>query len=367
MKKIFLSLFVLCLLSYSLQSKPKWIKGNTHTHSTYSDGDSKVEDVVKWYHDNAYNFLFITDHNYPLNPDTIKKDYQVRNDFILLPGNEVSDIEAIHVSALNTTDFFPTVYYYRTQTKPLQGEEIPSLPTIKYDILNGHANAIRKAGGLPIANHPNFSSGLQVSDILPAKDIRHLELFNGHPFVYNWGNNSHSAVETKWDSLLISGKICYGLASDDTHHLQKIDREHANPGRGWIMVNSPSLTSDAIMAAIETGSFYASNGVILKDYQIKNKTITVEIDSDAVLNELKHNRGYAYLNMENAVSGYKIEFIGYNGKILKSENALKAKYTLKTEDKYVRVRLSYTRDKDGNMETYFAWTQPVEAEKGFFH
>jgi len=45
-------------------SEYKWFKGNTHTHTKNSDGDSLPETVVKWYSDHGYNFLFITDHEF---------------------------------------------------------------------------------------------------------------------------------------------------------------------------------------------------------------------------------------------------------------------------------------------------------------
>ena len=41
----------------------RWLKGNTHTHTTYSDGDSAPEVVVDWYAEHGYDFLFLTDHN----------------------------------------------------------------------------------------------------------------------------------------------------------------------------------------------------------------------------------------------------------------------------------------------------------------
>src|SRR5690554_8205271 len=44
-------------------SKSKWYKGNLHTHSFWSDGDDFPERVARWYHDNNYNFLALTDHN----------------------------------------------------------------------------------------------------------------------------------------------------------------------------------------------------------------------------------------------------------------------------------------------------------------
>jgi len=47
------------------QSKPeqlRWFKGNTHTHTLNSDGDSTPDEVVKWYREHGYHFLVLTDH-----------------------------------------------------------------------------------------------------------------------------------------------------------------------------------------------------------------------------------------------------------------------------------------------------------------
>ena len=41
----------------------RWYKGNTHTHTLNSDGDSTPDDVVRWYREHGYQFLVLTDHN----------------------------------------------------------------------------------------------------------------------------------------------------------------------------------------------------------------------------------------------------------------------------------------------------------------
>ena len=48
--------------SAQLTQAKRWYKGNTHAHTLKSDGDSTPEEVAKWYKENGYNFLFITDH-----------------------------------------------------------------------------------------------------------------------------------------------------------------------------------------------------------------------------------------------------------------------------------------------------------------
>ena len=41
----------------------RWWKGNTHTHTLWSDGDGAPELVADWYVRHGYNFLVLTDHN----------------------------------------------------------------------------------------------------------------------------------------------------------------------------------------------------------------------------------------------------------------------------------------------------------------
>ena len=368
MKHFLLLLTIAVCSACTEQKQTVWYKGNTHTHTTFSDGDTPVNDVIKWYHDNGYHFLFVTDHNYPLQPDSLQLGFSKRSDFILIPGNEVSDEMVIHTSALNTSALIPIVNYYRNRLNngEISDDEFKAVSDSRTGILSMHVKNILEAGGLPVLNHPNFVSGVQVADILPVKDLKHIELFNGHPQAYNWGNDIHSAVEIKWDSLLIHGKLLYGVASDDEHQLKKTGREMANPGRGWIMVHAASLNSDDILQAIRSGDFYASTGVFLKDYKVENNVIKIVVDEKTTLDELQTGRGYARKNFNEASPGFKIEFIGYNGKILKTEKSSKATYQIQPDDQYVRVRISYGIDNQGDFDTYYAWTQPVEAKTGFF-
>src|SRR5688500_9505017 len=42
---------------------PRWWKGNTHTHSFWSDGDDFPEMIIDWYKKQGYDFLALSDHN----------------------------------------------------------------------------------------------------------------------------------------------------------------------------------------------------------------------------------------------------------------------------------------------------------------
>src|SRR5436190_5074565 len=51
------------ILFASAQPATRWWKGNTHTHTLWSDGDDYPEMVADWYKRNAYNFRARSDHN----------------------------------------------------------------------------------------------------------------------------------------------------------------------------------------------------------------------------------------------------------------------------------------------------------------
>ena len=40
-----------------------WWKGNTHTHTWWSDGNAPPESVAAWYRGRGYHFLVLSDHN----------------------------------------------------------------------------------------------------------------------------------------------------------------------------------------------------------------------------------------------------------------------------------------------------------------
>ena len=80
----------------------RWYKGNTHTHTTNSDGDSKPEYVARWYKENGYDFLVLSDHNVLTDPEALS--HIADDEFLLIPGEEVTssfESAAVHVNGLN--------------------------------------------------------------------------------------------------------------------------------------------------------------------------------------------------------------------------------------------------------------------------
>ena len=64
-KNLLSFLVIILKLNFSAEAKEKltWNKGNTHTHSLWSDGNDFPEMIAKYYKDNGYHFLVLSDHN----------------------------------------------------------------------------------------------------------------------------------------------------------------------------------------------------------------------------------------------------------------------------------------------------------------
>jgi hypothetical protein len=295
-----------------------WFKGNTHTHTLNSDGDSPPDVVATWYRDHGYNFVVLSDHNVWTDPATLSA--LVDTSFILIPGEEVTssfERRPVHVNGLN----IPHVIEPRTDTT-LVG-------TIQKNV-----DAIREIEGVPHINHPNFGWAFDHHTLADVRNDRLLEIYNGHPTVHNEGGGEAPGLEEIWDHLLTGGKRIYGIAVDDAHHFAgEFARDRANPGRGWIAVRADRLDALEIMERLEAGEFYASTGVTLEDIVIAPTRLEVHITQQANFR-------------------YTTQFIGTNGAVLATTGTNPAVYDLSVSSGYVRAKVT---DSGGA----HAWLQPV--------
>lgn len=353
-KLILLFLFLNSIIIQSQERKLKWFKGNTHAHTVLSGhADTHPDTVSLWYLKKGYNFLVISEHNQFINPKNINLPKNRRNDFILISGEEVSDYKHIHTTGMNIS----------REVFPQYPNKLPSIVDNRFEnfkiyLMQKHTDSIISANGIAILNHPNWNSGASAADIQKVERLQMIELYNGHPDVYNWGNKEHASVEKKWDSLLTTGRKIYGVSSDDAHFFKKWSINESNPGRGWVMVQSSELTPNAITNAMSKGDFYSSSGVILKKV-VKNKNVyEVEIDIEKSFEELKSPLLVGYKSKE-IEKGFTIEFISDGGKTIQKSKGNLAKIKIPKGVKYVRAKITYSKILDSGSEQFFAWTQPI--------
>ena len=302
----------------------RWYKGNLHTHTLRSDGDSSPEDVAAWYKQHDYRFLVLSDHNVLTAVGELNAAMGVKEQFLLMPGEEVTSAfekRPVHINAYNLSRL----------VDPLKGESL--VETIQKNV-----DAIRAAKALPSVNHPNFHWAMTSAELLAVDNLQMFEVYNGHPQVHNSGGGGSESLEQMWDALLSAGRKIYGIAVDDAHHFKIIDKQKSNPGRGWVVVRASELSTNAIAGAIEAGEFYASNGVELSDVEAGKKDLRIVIKP---LGDTK----------------YTTRFIGQGGEVLGESFELSPSYTMRGDEKYVRA---VVRASNGDE----AWVQPVFPQRG---
>lgn len=298
----------------------RWFKGNLHTHTVNSDGDSTPDDVVRWYRERDYQFLVLTDHNYLTSVDGLNAVHGADDKFLVVKGEEVTDRfgdKPLHVNGLEVERL----------VTPTGGQSV-------VDVVQRMVDGIRAARGVPSINHPNFGWAISPDELGQLQRTRLFEVFNGHPTVNNLGGGGVPSLEETWDRILSSGKMLYGIAVDDAHYFKRPEDPTApRPGKGWVYVRSPRLEGRALVEALERGDFYSSTGVQMQTVDASTTALSLAVKTEPS-------------------SKYRIQFIGRQGRILSDVITPTASYTFKGDEGYVRAKVLESNGK-------VAWIQPV--------
>jgi predicted metal-dependent phosphoesterase TrpH len=303
----------------SAAPEKRWFKGNLHTHTLNSDGDSTPNEVTEWYREHRYQFLVLTDHNYLTSVEGLNAVHGAKDKFMLIPGEEVTTSFGklpIHINAFGLASL----------VEPLKANSVT-------ETIQKNVNAIREHQGVPSLNHPNFGWAESSKDIAAVNNLGLFEVYNGHPEVNNHGGGGFESLDEMWDAVLSAGKRLRGIAVDDAHYFKKFGKELSNPGRGWVMVRGTDLTKAEIMRAIADGDFYASNGVALADLSISTNEIAIK-------------------TAPRTNEKFRTYFLGKGGKVLQISTDNNPTYKVAGGEGYVRARVESSY---GDA----AWTQPV--------
>ena len=304
-----------------------WFKGNLHTHTNKSDGDSSPETVVDWYSNNKYDFLVLSDHNHL----TILDSDQTK--LLLIPGEEITlNLPyTIHVNAIGIKKVIE-----------------PTIRPTKVKTLQANIDNIINSGGLAEINHPNFRWALNEKDLVQIRGAHFIEVFNGNYNTHNYGGGGKKSVEEMWDEMLSKKIKIWGVAVDDSHHFKEEFAPHRhNPGRGWVEVFSKDLSEKNILDSMRNGNFYFSNGVKFKNISFNKEKIELSISGDYF------NKGLS--NSLVTDSKYTTQLISNDGEIIEEIDGKTVKFNLiKNTQKY-----TYFRTKTISSTGSIGWTQPI--------
>lgn len=374
----------------------RWYKGNTHTHSLWSDGNDFPEMIVDWYREQGYDFLALSDHNIlsegekwmPLAEvekrrkvkdggtlaeyrerfgeewveireqggreevrlktlEEFRPLFEKEGEFLLIQAEEISDRfqkYPVHINAINLEEVI----------KPQGGDSV-------VEVMRNNLRAVEEQAertGTPILshlNHPNFHYAISAEQLAEVLEEQFFEVYNGHPGINHLGNAENPGAEQIWDLantlrlMVYDAPPLFGVGTDDSHDYHGGE---TSPGRGWVMVRAGSLTAEDLIAAMERGDFYASSGVTLEAVAFDRAKRTLRVAVEAV----------------EGVD-YEIRFVGTRrgtperaGEVLATGPGPEGSYQMTGDELYVRAVVTSSRPHPNpSFENQFeqAWTQPV--------
>jgi len=304
--------------------KGEWLRGNTHTHSTVSDGSHSPQEVIDIYgriatspkHPwNNYRWLVLTDHN----KETFPENFEIpeKEGFVVMIGREES--WGKHIVGINCEMTFE---------QDIHGMEMNSL-----EYHQARIDKMVDEGGMVILPHPHWAS----MDHWSAENAIKLERYTGIELINGdiWNGPGYLATDV-WDAALTAGKRVWGFGADDFHSV----RDFHN---AWTTVYARECTKDAILEAIKCGSLYASNGA---DFE------RLYVDGDWIIAEAKDTN-------TTVLTEKTFKFIGAGGEVLHRQigTGRTAAYKAQGREKYVRVELQLGWGGTAWSSPFF-WTAP---------
>ena len=275
---------------------------NLHTHTTVSDGRIPPEDAVERYRSAGYDAIAITDHWKPAMTREV-------NGFPVFAGCEYNfgggDCKGgvYHIVAL-CFDKDPGV----------TREDTP-------------AECVRKihaAGGVAVLAHPAWSLNRPEAVLR----IDEEEPFDATEIYNTVSGTGHST--RPYSGFFVDQMACLGrpyplIAADDAHYYDL----YPDATVSAIVVDLPTLTSEALRSAIRSGAFYAVKG------GRHAPTLCITREGDDILIEC------------SPVSSIEIfsDLAWASGRHVTGEGLTSYRYTLRVEETFVRVEIT---DEQGN-------------------
>ena len=283
----------------------QWYRGNTHSHSTESDGRIPMNERFAAYRDAGYNFLVLTDHRKVNDVSPYS-----RENFLAISGSEVHPENpygggTYHIVGINLR------------------ERINCAELHPNDVLA----EIKAQGGEAVLCHP-YWCGHTIQDYEQLNGYFAVEVYNDTCM----GACGKGFSEQAWDDVLDRLGPVFGIAADDAHGTEH-DCFHA-----WVMVKAAELTIDAIMNAFRTGAFYSTLGPEI-------------VDLDLVGNSAREQKIVVKCSPARSIIFKGQCNLGRRILAPKGESLTEAEYPVPSGMKYVRVEIV---DEEGKK----AWSNP---------
>lgn len=226
------------------ESGKPFFKGNTHCHTTRSDGRKSPEDVKALYREMGYDFLALTDHR------RMGETTHMEDGMLVFSGIEMDyDLpgEVLHMIGFGMDESFSS-------------EEPPRIPQKFIDLVHAH-------GGKVILAHPAWSLNT-LATLSGLRGVTLAEMYNSVS-TYPW--NADRADSSGILDVAAAHRTFYNfVAADDSHFYE------GEAGRAFTMVQADELTQESLFAALDAGRFYCSQGPAIHQVNYENGVVSVE-------------------------------------------------------------------------------------------
>ena len=226
-----------------IDASKRYYKGNTHAHTTRSDGTQSPESVMRMFKDAGYDFLVLSDHWTP-------GPTQEFEGMLVLTGAEYDfnfPEQVLHIVGV-----FPDADAARGFTHAMDHP--------------GVIDRINAQGGAAILCHPAWSLNTpeMIKGVQGVCAVEVYNSFSGRPW-----NASRADSSLLLDEVATAGRCIPQVAADDCHFYT------GEQLMSYTMLQADELTPDGVIAALKRGSFYASQGPQFIDAELTDTELIV--------------------------------------------------------------------------------------------
>ncbi len=170
---------------------------------------------------------------------------------------------------------------------------------------------MRANGGVPFIAH-TYWSGLRTDEFEEIDGLAGIEVFNaGCELEVGRG---HAGLH--WDEALQSQRDLLAIATDDSHHPGK------DSAQAWVWARCGEKSREALLAALDSGSFYSSSGPEIAALETEGDDVVVRCSPVRSITLLTGRTKGARVNAGEGAYTYSAEVLGTDGNGLITEARL---------------------------------------------
>jgi len=270
--------------TFLLPENGKFHKANLHSHSTVSDGGLTPEELKERYKANGYSILAYTDHELIVDHSDLDDE-----EFLTITGLEYAFVESDDYWTSRTIElnmfakdqhnvkqvcFDESYVIHGEKWRAPIAERVggPFKREYTTECIQKVIDTANENGFLVSLNHPGYSMESpeffgNLNGLFAMEIYNHISLIGGGVYDYN---------PAMYDNMLRRGKKLHCIAADDCHGNAADGQPNCDRYGGFVMVKAESLTYDKVINALEKGDFYASQGPLIEELYVEDKTVHIK-------------------------------------------------------------------------------------------